>query len=145
MRQTFVVLVLAIVLLTCGAASRASDSINQFPSPKAAVNHARSLRSPRTDAVEEERSVNIKKLFDFKKWFGVKVPANDAPPFATETIKAMLKSRKYRRTMYKNWDQYRMDEIPALIGEKVMNRKGVAEILTHYRTKGRDYTKWNTP
>ncbi|KAG2854678.1 hypothetical protein PC114_g28657, partial [Phytophthora cactorum] len=95
MRQAFVALVLVIVLqATCGATSH--DSINQFQSPKVAVsknNAVRSLRVRGTDAVEEERAINFKNLFDIKKWVGLKGPAKDAPPFAMQTIKAMLRDK----------------------------------------------------
>ncbi|KAG2766474.1 hypothetical protein JG687_00018728 [Phytophthora cactorum] len=143
MRQAFVALVLVIVLqATCGATSH--DSINQFQSPKVAVsknNAVRSLRVRGTDAVEEERAINFKNLFDIKKWVGLKGPAKDAPPFAMQTIKAMLRDKAYRSTMFKQWDLYKLDEIPAKIGAENMKNKRVAKMLIDYRYNGRDYTK----
>ncbi|KAF1775383.1 hypothetical protein GQ600_26316 [Phytophthora cactorum] len=118
MRQGFVLLVFAVVLLaSCGAASPPTDAIgifkvdppNQFQSPvDAANNDIRFLRNRGTDVVDEERAVNFKKLFDVKRRFGMKekyvAVKNEALDFAKPTIANMLLDRNVRYKMYKQWD-----------------------------------------
>ncbi|KAG3097306.1 hypothetical protein PI125_g15737 [Phytophthora idaei] len=71
MRQAFIALLMAIVLLaTCGAASLASDSINQFQSSEAADNNKITSDPYELAArvLSKKRAINVKKLFDVKKW-----------------------------------------------------------------------------
>ncbi|KAG3045438.1 hypothetical protein PI124_g24814 [Phytophthora idaei] len=51
----------------------------------------------------------------------------------------MLKDNSYRSTMFKQWDLYKLDAIPAEIGAKNLENQQVAKMFLDYKRNGRLY------
>ncbi|KAE8984784.1 hypothetical protein PR003_g23631 [Phytophthora rubi] len=96
----------------------------------------RLLRVHGTGADNEERVVDIKKLFDVEKLLGVGKKSiavkNVKEDFAMQTIANMLGDQMLKKTIFKKWDKiYSLDEVTKQLSE-FSKHKRVANLLTEY-------------